>query len=242
MWKLFGVSTIRAVVAHCQPHPIKKGKTMDLNKAMDEIAELNKKGGKGTTNLKGKTYTNVPTRVEVLRKYLGLEVGIENEVLFPVKGVVMISRIKDKGGFILATGHSYADNIQKEKSLEKLETVAIGRACAALGLSGGEFASDTEIESWKERYEVKPIVAMEKTGNRDIDYKHKEWMDYLVAYPKGEAVSKDGVVITNPVMAGIEAKWNSIHDDPLFGQMTAEQFEVLEMQYNNSRTQIERKK
>ena len=61
--------------------------------AMKEIADLNKRGAAGTTDIKGKTYTNVATRVEVFRKHFGLEYGINTELLFPVKGVVVIAKI-----------------------------------------------------------------------------------------------------------------------------------------------------
>lgn len=126
---------------------------MELTKAMDEIAELNDKGGKGTEKLQGKTYTKVAARVEVFRKHLGLSLGIETEVLFPIKGVMMIARVKDKEGFVLGSGHAYAESLGKDKSLEKLESVAVGRALASLGLIGGEYATDSEVETWPERYE-----------------------------------------------------------------------------------------
>jgi hypothetical protein len=137
-----------------------------LKSAMDEIAGINEKGKKGTVNLKGKTYTNVSARVEVFRKHLGLEYGLDTEVLFPQKGVMMIAKIRDKGGFVVGSGHAYASDLAKDKSLEKLESVSVGRAMASIGLSGGEYASDSEIESWPDRYE--PKAGETKTVNSGI--------------------------------------------------------------------------
>lgn len=76
------------------------------------------------------------------------------------------------------------------------------------------------------------VIPMEKTGNRDIDYKHKEWMDWLVAYPK----------FPNATTAILEKGWYKINDDPLFNQLTPEMFEVMQDQYSSSMEQIERKK
>jgi hypothetical protein len=126
----------------------------DLNKAMDEIAAMNEKGGKGTTKVKGgKTYTNVSTRVEVFRKYLGLEYGLDTQHIFTQNGGVMFKATVKKGDFIVAAGTAYSNSISKDKGIEKLESTAIGRCMAALGLSGGEYASENEMESWEERYD-----------------------------------------------------------------------------------------
>lgn len=126
---------------------------------MNEISTLNEKGGKGTTKVQGgKTYTNVSTRVEVFRKHLGLEYGIEAAPLFPMNGgIFMQAWVKNAQGMIIGTGHAYATSVSKEKGIEKLETTAIGRALASLGLAGGEYASDTEMESWAGRYDEKGI-------------------------------------------------------------------------------------
>lgn len=190
---------------------------MELNKAMEEIAKLNEAGGKGTVKLQGKTYTNVSTRVEVFRKHLGLSLGIETEVLFPIKGVMMIARVKDKDGFVIGSGHAYAESLAKDKSLEKLESVAVGRAMASLGLSGGEYASDSEIETWPERYESKGIgIDMPTEG-----FDPTEWINERMTNLQAFVI--EGKRPTQDLFSGRVFK---IENDPLFNELSVAQHNV----------------
>ena len=63
--------------------------------------------------------------------------------------VVMRAMIADEEGRTLATGHSeeyrQSSTINKTSALENAETSAIGRALAALGLGGTEFATADEV-------------------------------------------------------------------------------------------------
>ncbi len=63
--------------------------------------------------------------------------------------VVMVCEIIDEVGRLLATGHAEemrrSSEINKTSALENAETSAIGRALAALGLGGTEFASAEEV-------------------------------------------------------------------------------------------------
>jgi hypothetical protein len=63
--------------------------------------------------------------------------------------VVMLARIANEQGEVLATGHSeeyrHTSQINKTSALENAETSAIGRALAALGLGGTEFATADEV-------------------------------------------------------------------------------------------------
>ena len=205
---------------------------MDLNKAMAEIADLNKAGGKGTAKLSGKTYTNVSTRVEVFRKHFGLEYGIETEVLFPVKGVLMTAYIKDKEGFIAGTGRSYAESLQKDKSLEKLESVAIGRAMASIGLAGGEYASDNEIESWQGRYEPAPKIHIEH-GADDVppevwlEAKIERMYDYIEK-PKSTVEKFAGACVKS-------------QQDPIYGKLTDEQKDTYEIAVKDAENKLKTK-
>jgi len=120
----------------------------ELREAMKEISGLNKDG----LDIKGKRYTQVATRIEVFRKHFGMSIGLDTEIVFPKRGVISVAKLKDLDDRIIGSGHAFAADLSEEKSLEKLETVAVGRALASIGLAGGEYASDLEIESWKERY------------------------------------------------------------------------------------------
>lgn len=202
-----------------------------LLQAMSDIADMNKAGKAGTEKLKGKTYTKVSARVEVFRQHLGEEYGIETAPLFPAGGgMFMQAWIKNKNGFVLGTGHAYTTKITQEKGVEKLETTAIGRALASIGLAGGEYASDTEMESWQERY-APSINPVDKTGDKETDNKWKEVLAGIRDYPKQEGAT----------VVGIDDRWNKLQYSEKFQQYTEEQQGILNDQYDSSREQIERK-
>lgn len=104
------------------------------------------------TDIKGKAYTQVATRVEAFRHAFGVEMSITTDMLdtydpdlFRVK-----ASISDATGRVIATGlaqeHRTASKINQTSALEVAETSAIGRALAALGLMGGEYASMNEVD------------------------------------------------------------------------------------------------
>ena len=103
-----------------------------------------------------KKYTPVSIRMEIARRFLGGGIGVSTEIVTwgqekgsPVVVKATITRIPD--GAVLATGHAEeirgAGNVNQTSALENAETSAIGRALAALGLSGGEFASANELDA-----------------------------------------------------------------------------------------------
>lgn len=103
----------------------------------------------GVVNIRGKQYQTVALRVSTFReahKSLSLttEVLHRDEVC-----VVMKATISDEAGRVLATGHAEeyrkASEINRTSALENAETSAIGRALAAFGLGGTEFASADEV-------------------------------------------------------------------------------------------------
>jgi len=136
----------------------------DLNTAMDAVAKENKNGVKMQG---GKKYTQVVTRVEIFRRHFGLEYGIQTEIKPLSNGVLASATVTNADGAIIGSGHAHTTAIQKDKSIEKCETTAIGRALASCGLSGGEYATENEIETHEERYtqpqpqQPKPIELLE---------------------------------------------------------------------------------
>lgn len=103
----------------------------------------------GIVDIHGKQYFTVGKRVQMFReKYpawsLTTEIVHRDSEL-----VVMKATIADETARILATGHSEevrkATQINRTSALENAETSAIGRALAALGLGGTEFASADEV-------------------------------------------------------------------------------------------------
>lgn len=134
-------------------------KAMELNKKIHEQNGIKIQGGK--------VYTKVAHRIEAFRKTIGYDYGIETEFRQLNGGYACKCTIKNPEGFVIGCGSAYSANIQKEKSFEKMETTAIGRALASLGLGGDEYASVEEIDSYDERYQPPTQNAPEdkKTGN-----------------------------------------------------------------------------
>ena len=103
----------------------------------------------GIVNIHGKQYETVALRVKKFReKYSGYRLLTEI-VSRDDECVVMRAAIANEQGEVLATGHSeeyrHTSQINKTSALENAETSAIGRALAALGLGGTEFATADEV-------------------------------------------------------------------------------------------------
>jgi hypothetical protein len=104
-------------------------------------------------NIKGKSYSTVATRVEVFRKHFGLTYGITTELMpSNAENLVRVrATIHDGDGRVVATGMGEEDrrngNVNKTSALENCETSAIGRALAAFGLHGGEYATADEVQT-----------------------------------------------------------------------------------------------
>ena len=103
----------------------------------------------GIVPIHGKQYKTVAYRVNEFRtQYPDYTVSTElveaNDTL-----VVMKASISNEQGRLLATGFAEevraASKINRTSALENAETSAIGRALAALGLAGTEYASADEV-------------------------------------------------------------------------------------------------
>ena len=105
----------------------------------------------GIVNIRGKEYQTVALRVQKFREAhpeweLSTEIIEANE-----KFVIMQARIYNTDGKCIATGHAEefraASQINSTSALENAETSAIGRALAAAGWGGTEFASANEVQN-----------------------------------------------------------------------------------------------
>lgn len=103
----------------------------------------------GVVNIHGREYQTVALRVANFRE-AHPEHSLLTEVLHrDSECVLMKASIIDPAGRVISTGHSeeYRDSssINKTSALENSETSAIGRALAAFGMGGTEFASADEV-------------------------------------------------------------------------------------------------
>lgn len=112
----------------------------------EAIAELNEQP---KIDIKGKKYSTVATRVEVFRKHFPPpDYGIETEFSIADPFVRVKATITHKGVAVatgLAEENRQQGQINRTSALENCETSAIGRALAAFGLHGGEYASGDEV-------------------------------------------------------------------------------------------------
>ena len=108
----------------------------------------------GVIDIHGKGYKTVALRVHEFRAAHPIEEGwrIDPKVISAGEDVVMVrAEIRDPGGRLVAAGHAEerrgSSQINRTSALENCETSAIGRALAAAGLGGTEYASANEVEN-----------------------------------------------------------------------------------------------
>lgn len=103
----------------------------------------------GITNIRGKEYQTVALRVSKFREACPMFSLTSTVIAREEDYVVMQAQIADETGRILATGHAEeyrkASQINRTSALENCETSAIGRALAAFGFGGTEFATANEV-------------------------------------------------------------------------------------------------
>jgi hypothetical protein len=117
----------------------------------------------GIVNIHGKQYQTVAYRVGLFRdKHPDL--SLITEVISRDDDVVVMKATISDYGRIIATGHAEenrrSSQINKTSALENAETSAIGRALAAFGIGGTEFASANEVENAIHQ-QTKPILPTE---------------------------------------------------------------------------------
>ena len=103
-----------------------------------------------TTNIKGKEYVLVNDRIKAFRENFP-QYSLTSEIVeLTDKRVVMVAKIINPDGVVVATGHAYEDAngsfINKTSYIENCETSAWGRALANLGVGiDGSMCSADEL-------------------------------------------------------------------------------------------------
>ena len=123
----------------------------------------------GRVNIHGREYKTVALRVTEFRAAHPEWAILTELVSVDEQTVVVKASITDAESRILATGHAEeqraASQINRTSALENCETSAIGRALAALGFGGSEFASANEVENAKHQQDQKKPPANPPKGN-----------------------------------------------------------------------------
>ena len=134
----------------------------------------NEKKETGIVNIHGREYQTVALRVQTFRSdhpdySLTTEMVDRNDEF-----VVFRATIADVEKRVLATGHAEeyrrASQINKTSALENAETSAIGRALAALGYGGTEFASANEVHNAIHQQEHPAVETTQKV----LKFHHEE--------------------------------------------------------------------
>jgi len=137
----------------------------------------------GVVNIHGKEYKTVALRVTEFRSDYTIKQGwgIETQLHhFDETSVIVRAVITDPDGRIIGTGHGEevrgSSNINRTSALENAETSAIGRALAAAGFAGTEYASADEVAN-----------AISQQGSRPATDKQKNFLFSLIKkQPEGE--------------------------------------------------------
>lgn len=105
----------------------------------------------GVVNIRGKEYQTVALRVQKFREQHPDWSIITALISRDAETVVMLASVMNEQGRIISTGHAEefrnASQINSTSALENCETSAIGRALAAAGFGGTEFASANEVQN-----------------------------------------------------------------------------------------------
>lgn len=114
----------------------------------------------GIVNIRGREYKTVALRVQEFREQ-HQDFSLTSEIVSIDQEVVVVrASIADPTGRVLATGHAEerraASQINKTSALENAETSAFGRALAAFGFGGSEFASADEVANAIHQQHHKP--------------------------------------------------------------------------------------
>ena len=132
---------------------------------------------KGIVDIHGKQYKTVVLRVNEFRDICNIKEGwgIETFIVEMTDTWACVkASITNPDGKVVGTGHGVefwaSSKINKSSALENAETSAIGRALAAIGLGGEEYASADEVLNaikTQETMEEKPVATKEADDDTD---------------------------------------------------------------------------
>lgn len=99
-------------------------------------------------DIHGKPYTSVASRVEVFRRYFP-EASLSTDITYDDEQRIVVKATISINDTLIATGHAEelrgTGKINTTSALENAETSSVGRALAAMGIHGGEYASHNEV-------------------------------------------------------------------------------------------------
>lgn len=116
----------------------------------------------GIVNIRGKDYKTVALRVNEFRKDRPDWAILTDPVDISAESVMVKASILNEDGRIIGTGLAEesrtSSQINKTSALENCETSAIGRALAACGYAGTEYASANEVQNAISQQQAKDVI------------------------------------------------------------------------------------
>ena len=175
------------------------------------IAELK---NSPTVDIKGKSYTQVSTRINVFRKYFPTA-SIETLITYNDDIRVIIQTKISLNDRVIATGYAEevrgdGNYINQTSAVENCETSSIGRALSNLGLGGSEYASSFEVTSAIAKQEQ-----IKQTANQQKQYKNQKDFSTIInsglqVIDNGEilVVSGEGIFEKKNIIKNAGFRWN----------------------------------
>ena len=152
----------------------------------------------------------------------GGEYGIDTDIIHnDGQTVVVKATVKDKDGFVVGSGLAEeirgSSQITRTSAVEVCETSAIGRALAALGLHGGQYASANEMDGVKRKEAaIKASEAAPKpTGAPKMEMPLEDRVDAMLQFYENCDSSR---------FAAAEAKYKKLINSP---DLTEAQYERM---------------
>lgn len=147
----------------------------------------------GIVNIRGKEYQTVALRIQKFREVKPLW-SIQTSIVERTQDVVvMVCEIYSEDQRLIATGHAEesrkSSQINQTSALENCETSAIGRALAAAGFGGTEFASADEVANAIHQQKKQEVI------------------------PSDRMKSLESVFGSVPDHASLQALWSSLTKD-----------------------------
>ena len=180
------------------------------------IAELK---NSPTVDIKGKSYTQVSTRINVFRKYFPTA-SIETLITYNDDIRVIIQTKISLNDRVIATGYAEevrgdGNYINQTSAVENCETSSIGRALSNLGLGGSEYASSFEVTSAIAKQEQIKQTANQQSYQQQKQYQNQKDFSTLVnaglqVIDNGEilVVSGEGIFEKKNIIKNAGFRWN----------------------------------
>jgi hypothetical protein len=180
------------------------------------IAELK---NSPTVDIKGKSYTQVSTRINVFRKYFPTA-SIETLITYNDDIRVIIQTKISLNDRVIATGYAEevrgdGNYINQTSAVENCETSSIGRALSNLGLGGSEYASSFEVTNAIAKQEQIKQTLNQQSYQQQKQYQNQKDFSTIInsglqVIDNGEilVVSGEGIFEKKNIIKNAGFRWN----------------------------------